>query len=69
MEEFDSAKIFKRYTGNRMFYADVFSICGNSLFINLIDKKLKLLQLFKMFRIFKLNNMIVTSNIKEEQKA
>ena len=68
-EEFDSAKIFYQQTGKILFYTDFLSICGNTIFQNEIWANIKVLQLFKLVRILKLNNMIVTSNLSSIQKT
>ena len=68
-KETDSAKIYHNLTGKTIFYTDFLSICGNSLFQNLISPHCKNLQMFKLFRLFKIHNMIITSNISKLQKT
>ena len=67
-ESFDSDEIAAHHTDQPIFYTDLLSIFGNSLFQK-INHLFKTLIIFKLFRIFKLNKMITTSNMTVTQKT
>ena len=62
-------KIFHHQTSKTVFYTDFLLICGNGLFQKLISPSVGYLQMFKLFRIFKLNTMIISSNLTKNQKT
>lgn len=65
---YDSHEIAKNYMKTRRFYFDVFSLIGTYPFTTL-NKSFKYLQLFKIFRVFRVGELIAKSNSSKEVKA
>lgn len=64
----DSHMIAFEYMSTRRFYFDVASLLGTAP-MNAINKNFKYLQLFKVFRVFRVGELIAKSNTSKEIKA
>lgn len=67
-EIFNPSEIAKSYMTTRRFYFDVLSLLGTYPF-TAMNKNFKYLQLFKIFRVFRVGELIAKSNSSKEVKA